>query len=239
MEKNNNKVYLIIIVILLFIIGIGIGYIIGNNKSDLKVGEKEVNKKEEKEIDKNEEEPAKSEEKHHLGLHNMGFPFIDETVTHEVMLNDKKLGIRIEDKDGVEVFFYINNKKYMEWSPNAPGSYNYRVITGTDNKEYLFLSFGISEIGSAYIINDNGEEIFHISSDPVDIECSSYTDEDDLVYIEYSEGIDSVFYYKYVDGSKTSDWKIKLELVKLVINNNKVTEEKQNKTINGGLGQCV
>ena len=253
-KKDNSIVYIIIIAILLTIIFSGIAWNAGRNYSryeDSKYADKKEeknnsktedvtkdDKEEDNKVDEKEEDNKveQKEENNHVSLEFVDFVEMDETKEKEININNKKITIKMVDKEGLYNYLYINNKLFGEWSPNHPGGYEYRVITGADNKEYLFFRIDSENGSGGSIINDNGVEIASVTSDPTDIDCSSYSDEDDLVYIDTN---DNVYYYKYIEGSRTDDWEAKLELVKLIINNNKVTEEKQDKIISASMGQCA
>ena len=92
MEKSENKVLYIIIGILLLIIGIGAGYIIGINKSNVKVEEKEkVEEKKEKEETPKKEEKERKES--FLSYSRRSEPEIDLENNEKI----KEIISRIED----------------------------------------------------------------------------------------------------------------------------------------------
>lgn len=253
-QKDNSKTYLIIIAVLLLIIGIGVGYIIGTNNKPLdpkKEEPKETIEKieidEEDKEDEKEPEPEKEEESNSdstpkkeiiKGTLNSDIS-IGEKDSKTISLNNKQLEIsyeNIDDNGPGTRKLKVGTNVIGSWSPNGLSNIKYEVITGSDNKDYLVIRYQ-QWANYGYIINDEGKTIYYFDTNVKDLGCVAYFDDlsDEMSYIENNE----VYYYKYRSGSaNNNNSSLKTDLVKLSINNNKVTETKTGTVKDGKFGQC-
>lgn len=233
MDKTHNKIIYILMAIF-FIIGISSGYIIGfkqNKKCDTK---EETKKESKKEDETNKDNPRDTTvDAKFDALEELTEPFIDEIVNKKIYMNGKEVVLSSIDKNGTEHSFKVNDNTIWEWSPNPPHNYRYSIIKGSDNRDYLLLIFEFHN-DFAFIVDDNGNKLFNMSSEADDIGCSLFFDGVRSIYVR--DGI--VYYYKYRAGSKTKTEKVYADLMKLDINNNEVNEEKQEIEIALGYGEC-
>ena len=67
-----------------------------------------------------------------------------------------------------------------------------------------------------------------------DLDCFTHTEDSDYYYVKDNE----IYYYKYIDDSKKDDGAIDMQLVKLSIKNNIVSETELGTIKKGYSGQC-
>ena len=243
--KDNSKLYLVIIAILLLIIGLGVGYFIGTNKV------KPVNVLEEKEEPKEEE---KTEELVSGKLKSNG-----EKDAVDITLNGKTNSLEVLDlskqnKSGSYLTFGDTNLDklyhYGTGDVREMPEVNYHVIKGTDNKEYLVVTYDTDFQHVLLVINDQtrivGEFLNKVLVDYKEgYYCfSTFNDSRESTY----EISNSISYYKYKDGNITSkelgddsfvEDSIVLDRYELVIGNNIVKEVKTDSNKNGKISQCT
>ncbi len=240
-KKDNSKTYLIIIALLLFVIGIGFGYFLGtNNNAKLESSEKTEEKKEEK----------KEEEKIVVegSLVSNG-----DSVTKDIVLNGKSNTLALLDGSEIKMESYMKfgttslDKlvRYGTGSDKAAGYHempklNYHVVEGVDGKEYLVVYYDYSFQHVLLVLNDEtkiiGEFKNHIQKS---FDCFANFDEIEATLFEIKNN--DVYYYKYDDKEKVGDIyedAIKMKLVKLEINNNKVNEIETETSTTGKFFQC-
>ena len=253
-QKNDSKVYLIIIAILLLIIGVGVGFYIGKNNNALETKQEEkeegVKKKsQEKDLDEEKTDSEKKdnsdkEENKKIKKGSLKSEMdIGEKDVKVVDINNKQVEISYEiiDDDGPGTrVLKIGNKEIGKWSPNGIGDIKYEVVTGKDNSEYLLLTYNLFA-NYGYIVKDDGKILYSFDSTVKDnsgnLDCVAYFDDinDKMIYVENNE----VYYYKYKNGTANEkDYSVKVDLVKLSINSNKVTEVKTGTEKVGKYGQC-
>lgn len=263
MEQKENKILYIIIGILLLIIGIGAGYIIGTNKTDVKVEEKDKENKpkerteEDKDNTKNQEErkdeepPVKNdteEKKEELASGTLESNGIKDSV--EITLNGKKNTLLLENnkkEDGIIKFANTDIDLMIKYGA-GPGvkdttyKLNYNVVLGEDNKEYLVVSYGESYQQYLLILNDDTRIIGQYGTHYTNTKF--YSNNDDCFVnldgdkILYNVDGNDIFFYKYKEGSLKQTNSVTLEEVSIKINSNKITENLTGKTINTIVGQC-
>ncbi len=252
MEKNENKILYIIIGILLLIIGIGAGYMVGTNKADVNIEEKEKNNNKLEER-KDGETPVKNDnEENKKDLATGTLESNGKKDSIEINLNGKKNILLLENnkkEDGAIKFGNTDIDLMIKYGV-GPGvvhdtvyKLNYNVVLGEDNREYLVVSYGESLQQYLLILNDDTRIIgqygsfyrnakFYSNND----DCFVYTDEEKILY--NVEGND-VLFYKYKDGSFKQSTGATLEEVKIIIDNNGITESATGNTLISKVGQCT
>ena len=227
-SKDNSKVYLIIIAVLLFIIGIGVGYFIakGSDKNEVKNNTNNIQDK-------------KDGEKKETVKGKLDVETLDSS-RKVVTLNGNDLEITYKfvnepNGPGTNVLS-VGDNKIGSWSPNGIEAAEYEVFVGEDNKEYLLLTYTLwSDYG--FIINDEGKTLYKFSNYADELDCVAFLDDNkiDLNYVKDN----AVYYYRYREGSvKRDNYSIVLDLVKLSVNNDKVSEAKTGEEKTGKYGQC-
>jgi len=256
MEKSENKVLYIIIGILLLIIGIGAGYIIGINKSNVKVEEKEKveekKEKEETEEKKDEEPPVKNDtEENEKELASGTLKSNGQKDSVEISLNGKTNTLLLENnkKENGVIKYGNTNIDLMVKFGTGPDvihdttyELNYNVVLGEDNREYLVVSYGESLQQYLLILNDDTRIIGEYGTHYTNTKFYSHLD-DCFVYLDeekkvYNVDGNDIFFYKYKEGSFKQTYEATLEEVLIKINNNKITDSVTGKTLTSKVGQC-
>lgn len=120
-----------------------------------------------------------------------------------------------------------------------PGIF-YQVFTASDNKEYLVVYCNSWTGDLLYIVNYEGKVLKNFRFYNKDIECNYFFEEEkDMFYIEGN----SLYYYAYVSSNyEENNYDIKpevtMELTKVDINNNQVSEKGTGIKEKGLYGQC-
>ncbi len=263
-KVNKKRIINIIIVIILCIVCLGIGYIIGNNRKEEVIEEKEIklNNNDEKEkqedvsnnkdkIEKQENTEVKEEIVTRRKISDNNMNAIkekigkDEKVTEKIVLNGKTLELTYELENYDETWggtpvFKINNNKIENKSLYGNSCYyiEYKKILGNDNKEYLLFTYG-TYANYLFIINDEGRVIYSINSLDKKEECVAFFDYNGIGQRMYVIEDNNIYYYK-AEGevSYNSEASIELTEIKLIINNNMVKEERSSSKVKGHFGQC-
>ena len=248
---NKKRIINIIIVIILCIVCLGIGYIIGNNRKEEVIEEKEIklNNNDEKEKQENTEVKEEIVTRRKISDNNMNAIKEkigkDEKVTEKIVLNGKTLELTYELENYDETWggtpvFKINNNKIENKSLYGTYCYyiEYKKILGNDNKEYLLFTYG-TYANYLFIINDEGKVIYSINSLDKNEECVAFIDSNAVGQRMYAIKDNNIYFYK-AEGevSYNSEANIELTEIKLIINNNMVKEERSSSKINGHFGQC-
>ena len=119
----------------------------------------------------------------------------------------------------------------------APEEIEYKIIIGSDDKEYLYVAYQRLYNQFIIIINDETNIIGQYSSSIESISCYAALDSLTNDYKPlYKVENNSVYYYKYVETIK--DNRIMLEMIKLEVADNKVKEIKTGTRVSGKSVQC-
>ncbi len=265
-KKDNSIVYIIIISILLIIIFSGIAWNAGKNyaknedsKNENRTEEKDT-KKEEKPNDI--EEPEESEDTVKTVYGTLKSDGVKDSV--DITLNGKTNTLLLENnkkENGKILFGSTDIDFFIKYGTGPEGTVfdtiheiDYRVVKGKDNKDYLVVSYGKGDSFQQVllILNDNRDIIGKYSTHYENAEffgknddcfaLRNIDDEDDNEMYIVEE--DNIEFYKYINGSlvnnnNTGRNTIKLELIKLEIDNNKVIEVKTGTVVSGEAGQCT
>lgn len=206
-----------------------------NSQENEKPIEKEIeNKEEQKEEEKQEEQKEENKYENQSGSLSTEN---DSSALIKINGKDYKLMYSfIEEENGPgKMNVKLNDKVIFELIAfNGIWDLTYNVFTAADNKQYLFVSYKQwGEFG--FIVNDEGKELHKISEYSDDLRCFVGTNEnEDLMYALGEE----VYYYRYKKDSKSDDDKIKLEQVKISINNNSISESLTGEEKDGKAAQC-
>ena len=217
-------------------------------KADIETENKSETNNENKNEDNKEENIPK--------IDNKGFSNVIESKGErkeaKISLNGKSITLTLEnntEKRKDSIFSFGNTKinflsqqgtgPTIDW---APSKAEYQVIKGEDSKEYLGIYYqsDLTPEKILLIINDDAKIIGNFNS-LTEIPEASYscwavlTDYKAAIY-KYENG--SVYFYKSINNKTTTGYdKIKLDIIKLRISNNKVEEIIDGK-IDGMFSSC-
>ena len=243
-KKKGNKG--LIVFLILIILGL-VGYITYDKVLKDKIFNKVEPKKTEK-IDNNNE---KVEESNNTVIKNNnsdenanelkdinGTLSTDKDDSVVLTINGKKVTLYYNLLDNTDVGTHLikfNSKEiFKQGAADGIGTINYYVFKASDNKQYLFLTYkqwGMFGI----LLDDNGEVLSKINEYSDDIDCFMLAKNNaDLITLK--DG--NIYYYQYKKDSYKEGVGVKLQEVKLTINNNKVNETLTGKEIDGDAGQC-
>lgn len=236
LEKDKKKRTIIIVMMLLLII---IGLI-----TFVFLKREKIFGKEEPKIEKKEEKPKIIE-------NQKGTLDSDKDLdVKTIKINNKEFKLEykyIEDEGPGTIYLKINNTTiYEEVALDGIMDIRYEVfVSPKDNKEYLFVGYSRMPDEVGVIINDELKILKEISSlaNLIDNETCSVSyewPEDDneqippIITVKDGE----VYYYKYKENSTDDDYNIKMDEVKITIENNKIIETMTGKTEKGSLVNC-
>ena len=244
--KETRLIIVLLAVIIVLLFGIIILLLARGDKPNPvlepnKVEKKEEQKKEEQsnKDEKTDEPISKTNEKGSLNSDIKS----GEKDSKTIKLNNKEIEISYEDEEeeygpGTR-YLKVNNKEIGKWTPGGIDEIEYETFTSIDGKEYLVLSYRMWG-HYTYIIDENANIIKSVD------ELAKLKDGNDCFIINETklneiEG-NYFYYYRYNSGEIVNgnnyESKLKIEQIKVTINNSRVSEESTGKIIESTFGQC-
>ena len=259
MKNNKMLIISITIAIILFFAGLIVGFSMGkktnnnaSNNQQVECIEKDETKKEEEnkeEENKEEPEPEEKPKEEEKDSSVKTLKSNGERVTVDISLNGKQNTLIFENNmktNGTSIFtFGPTNLNFLKGfgtggtSVATPNEIEYKVIVSKDSKEYLYVAYRNSFDQHILIINDEAKIIGNISSYEESLNCYIMLEKNTGATEEqpfYRADGNYVFYYKF---SKSLDKdRVLLDLMKLEIFVDKVTEVNMGTRTSGKTAQC-
>ena len=246
MKDKKMIIITITISVILFFIGLIVGFSMGKNsikpepvKEQIDCPEKQEEPKEEK----------KEEEKEENDYELKKLTSDGEKATASISLNGKQNTLVLENKmksNETSTFTFgqteLNFLTTYGTATNTkifPKEVEYKIIVGKDSKEYLYVSYRSTFDQHVLILNDETKIIGKVSSYVDSLKCYALLNKEIGQTEEkpiYRVDDNYIFYYKY-SADKDKD-NITLDLMKLEIFADNVTEVNTGTRVNGHRAEC-
>ena len=246
MKKNKMIIITLVIAIVLFFGGLIVGFSMGkSSQTKCKTDSIETTTQDEPQKEEIEEKKEKEERTNDYELKTIKSE--GEKITVDINLNDKQNTLVFENRsqarENSTLTFGQTNLNLLSLVrtgnsiKEAPEEIEYKIIIGSDDKEYLYVAYQRLYNQFIIIINDETNIIGQYSSSIESISCYAALDSLTNDYKPlYKVENNSVYYYKYVETIK--DNRIMLEMIKLEVADNKVKEIKTGTRVSGKSVQC-
>ena len=246
-EKQFKETRLIIVllsVIIILLLGVITLLLAKDNKQSTILEPNKVEKKEEEpEESKDEKEKEQNDKDVNIELDKGTINSEKDEDTKEVKINNNIITISysvIRSGQSIEQYIKANDSIVASWGPTGgPSNIEYESFIASDGKEYLVLTYNMW--GSyTYIIDENANVIKSVD------ELAKLKDGNEC-YMSHNKKLNRIeenyfYYYKYhsgeIVGGNNYDSKLKIEEMKVTINNGKISEESTGKIIESSFGQC-